>query len=101
MNTASPSSPTERRTFLTLASITTTASSLSPLKPYRFHHPGDQLRARSAFALRRREAAQARADEAPDLGSVRGEGVPREIEAERRLFFAQALRFFPPRRGDE
>src|SRR2546422_2707233 len=51
-----------------------------------------------SLALRRgREAAQVRADEAPDLGAVRGERVPREIEPEARLFLAQALRLFTAR----
>src|SRR6266496_2631569 len=75
------------------------AAALSPLNPYRFHHPGDQLRARPALALRRgREAAQVRPDETPDLGAVHGEGVPREIEPQARFLLAQALRLFPQRR---
>src|SRR5213079_2962546 len=55
----------------------------------------------SSDLRRGREAAQVRADEASDLGAVRREWVPREIEPEGRPFLAQALRLFPTRRRDQ
>src|SRR5207249_1459456 len=78
------------------------AAALGPLNPERFDHSRDQLRARPALALRRgREAAQVRADEASDLGAVRREWAPQEIEPEGRPFLAQALRLFPTRCSDQ
>src|SRR5258708_1649831 len=132
MNWASPSSPTERRTFLTLASITTTASSLTRSRTcsntslYTVTSwvavPSDRLRTtmRPPWVLwtlidsttpaincvrvpasPSAEAAKIRPDEAPDLRAVRREGVAREIEAERSLLLAKALRLGPPGSGHE